>query len=206
MEFAQSLIGMNIGSRRIFSLGGKRRPALKPDNLTACLARFIASGDYTAKHTDRGSRLTSVKGRELLKLMQSNSLKQLSAGDPTHWPSDSNKLTDLVDFSVTKGIPQDFAAAKWCFALFSDHSPTLITIETDAVDQEKETIFSNGHSNLDYFRHLVNGRLTLNIPLNARKTSKQQPSSSTIQFNAQVEMQCRNTDSRNVGPYMSHMV
>jgi hypothetical protein len=33
-------------------------------------------------------------------------------GEPTYWPSDRNKLPDLVDFCVTKGIPQDFTVAK----------------------------------------------------------------------------------------------
>jgi hypothetical protein len=44
--------------------------------------------------------------------MESNNLKHLSMGEPTYWPSDRNKLLDLVDFCVTKGIPQDFAVAK----------------------------------------------------------------------------------------------
>jgi hypothetical protein len=44
-------------------------------------------------------------------------LKHLSSGEPTYWPSERNKLPDLVDFSVTKSIPQDFATVKSCFDL-----------------------------------------------------------------------------------------
>jgi hypothetical protein len=36
--------------------------------------RFIA-GDYNAKHTDRGSRLIILRGRELAKTMERNNLK-----------------------------------------------------------------------------------------------------------------------------------
>jgi hypothetical protein len=44
---------------------------------------FIAGGKYNVKHTDWGSRLISCKGRELLKTMENNSLKQLSTGEHT---------------------------------------------------------------------------------------------------------------------------
>jgi hypothetical protein len=47
--------------------------------------------------------------------MERNNLKHISMGEPTYWPSDRNQLLDLVDFCVTKGIPQDFAVAKSCF-------------------------------------------------------------------------------------------
>jgi hypothetical protein len=74
--------------------------------------RFIAGGDYNAKHTDWVSRIITPRGREIFKTMERNNLKHLSTWEPTYWPSDKNNLPDLVDFCVTKGIPQDFAEAK----------------------------------------------------------------------------------------------
>jgi hypothetical protein len=67
--------------------------------------RFIAGGDYNAKHTDWGSRLITSRGHEIFNTMERNNLKHLSTVEPTYWPSDRNKLPDLVDFCVTKGIP-----------------------------------------------------------------------------------------------------
>jgi hypothetical protein len=67
--------------------------------------QFITGGDYSAKYTDWGSRLITPKERELLKAMERNSLKHQSTGEPTYWPSDTNELSDLVDFCVTKRIP-----------------------------------------------------------------------------------------------------
>jgi hypothetical protein len=96
----------------------------------------------------------------LLKMIESNSLKHLSMVEPTYWPSDRNKLPDLVDFCVTKHIPQDFVVTKLCFDLSSDHSLILITL-----NQEYKSILSNRHTNWDDFRRLANERLTLNIPL-----------------------------------------
>jgi hypothetical protein len=97
--------------------------------------------------------------------MERNNLKHLSTGDPTYWPSDRNNLPDLVDFCVTKGIPQYFATATSCFDLSSDHSPILITIKAHALNQEKQPSLSNRHTNWDDFRHLINQRLTSNVSL-----------------------------------------
>jgi endonuclease/exonuclease/phosphatase family metal-dependent hydrolase len=126
---------------------------------------FITEGDYNAKHTDWGSRLITSRGCRVLKAMERNNLKHPSMGEPTYWPSGRNKLPDLVDFCVTKGIPQDFAVAKSCFDFLSDHSPVLITLTSHALNQEKQPSLSNRHTNWDDFRHLINQRLTLNITL-----------------------------------------
>jgi hypothetical protein len=127
--------------------------------------RFIAGGDYNAKHTDWASRLITPRGHKLLKTIERNNLKHLSAGEPTYWPSDRNKLPDLVDFC----IPQDFAVAKSCFDLSSDHSPVLITLTAHALNQKKQASLSNRHTNWDDFRHLINQRLTLNVSVNTEE-------------------------------------
>jgi hypothetical protein len=127
--------------------------------------RFVAGGDCNAKHDDWGSRLITPREREVLIKMERNNLKHLSTGEPTYWPSDRNKLSDLVDFCVTKGIPQDFTVAKSCFDLSSHHSPVLITLKARVLNQEKQPSLSNRHTNWDDFRHLINQRLTLNVSL-----------------------------------------
>jgi hypothetical protein len=30
----------------------------------------------------------------------------MSTGEPTYWPSDRNKIPDLLDFAITKGISE----------------------------------------------------------------------------------------------------
>jgi hypothetical protein len=98
-------------------------------------------------------------------LEERNNLNHLSKGQPTYWPSDRNKLPDLVAFCITKGIAQDFTVAKSCFDLSSDHSPVLITPTSNALNQEKQPSLSNRHTNWDDFRHLINRRLNLNVSL-----------------------------------------
>jgi hypothetical protein len=75
------------------------------------------------------------------------------------------KLPDQVDFCVTKSIPQDFAAAKLCFDLFSDHSPVFITLTAHALNHEKQPSLSNRHTNWDDLKHFFNERLTVNVSL-----------------------------------------
>jgi hypothetical protein len=64
--------------------------------------RFIAGGDYNAKHTDWGSRIITPRGREVLKILESNNLSHLSTGHPTYWLSDVHKIPDLVGFALLK--------------------------------------------------------------------------------------------------------
>ena len=109
--------------------------------------RFLAGGDYNAKHTDWGSRLTTPKGRELLKTIELNHLNHLSTGEPMYWPTDRNKIPDLVDFGITKGINHDCATAKSCFDLSSHHSPVLITLSTSAQSTRIQPSISNKNTN-----------------------------------------------------------
>jgi hypothetical protein len=62
--------------------------------------------------------------------MKNNNLKHLSTRQPTYWPSDPNKIPDLVNFCVTKGIDTKKFIVESCRDLTSDHTPILINIFT----------------------------------------------------------------------------
>lgn len=71
------------------------RHNLKSENYTPFFktlgSKFIAGGDYNAKHTDWGSRTITPKGRELNSTIRQLNLQVSSTGEPTYWPSDVNK-------------------------------------------------------------------------------------------------------------------
>lgn len=90
--------------------------------------KFIAAGDYNAKHTYWGSRLLSPRGRQLYNAVAANKLDVVSGGNPTYWPTDFNKLPDLIDFAVIKNIKRDQLIVSSSCDLSSDHSPTIITL------------------------------------------------------------------------------
>jgi hypothetical protein len=45
--------------------------------------QFIAGSDYNAKHTEWRSRLTSPRGREILRTIEKNNFRHISTGEPT---------------------------------------------------------------------------------------------------------------------------
>jgi hypothetical protein len=70
-----------------------------------------------------------------------------------------------MDFCVTKGIPCNFADAKSCLELSSDHSPVLVTLSTQAILCVPQPRLCNRKTDWNAFRHLLNERLLLNAPL-----------------------------------------
>lgn len=93
---------------------------------------FIAAGDYNAKHTHWGSRLVNTKGKQLYKtiIKATNKLDHVSPGNPTYWPSDLNKLPDLIDFEVTRNILRSLVKAEYLPDLSSDQFTSVGTQKT----------------------------------------------------------------------------
>jgi hypothetical protein len=76
-----------------------------------------------------------------------------------------NKIPDLVNFCITKGIPPVFAVAQSCLDLSSGHSTVLVTLTSHAINQDPQTSLSNRRTNWDYFSHLIHQQLILQVPL-----------------------------------------
>jgi hypothetical protein len=104
-------------------------------------------------------------------------------GYTTYWPSDMNKIPDLVDFCVTKGIPPDFAIAQSCLDISSDYSSILVTLTSSTIHHDPPRasatdvligITSATSSTTDSF---------CKFPLSHLLTSKQRFSSLLIRFN-----------------------
>jgi hypothetical protein len=75
-----------------------------------------------AKHAQWGARLITPKGRNLLEAMHRLNCNYLSTGELTYWPSDHNKLPDLLDFFIYKGIATNYAQIESNHKLSSDHT------------------------------------------------------------------------------------
>lgn len=54
--------------------------------------RVIIGGDWNAKHSQWGSRLTVTRGRELKESIDKYQLKVLTTCQPTYWPTDPKKI------------------------------------------------------------------------------------------------------------------
>lgn len=140
------------------------RFALKENDFDQLLSRFgnkfIAGGDFNAKHTFWGSRLTSPKGRELFKSITKLRISPLSAGGPTYWPTDTNKTPDLLDFYLYKGINAGLLTARDLADLSSDHSPVML-IYTKTL----KTLVRQGRVNYKQVKSNLQLKINPNVPL-----------------------------------------
>ena len=100
------------------------------DNFLDALGnKFIAGGDYNAKHTQWASRLVIVRGKNLLNSIITNNLNYLTTYEPTYWPTDTNKISDLLYFFITKNISPRYVQINSSAELSSDHSSVIATVQ-----------------------------------------------------------------------------
>jgi len=127
--------------------------------------RFIAGGDYNAKHQQWGSRLATPRGRELYKTVMKMNLEAISTGEPTYWPTDPKKIPDVIDICIAKGLPNKNLQAESCLDLSSDHSPVIITMSSQIIKKVKPTVLCNKKTDWERFRSLLIETLQTGIPL-----------------------------------------
>ncbi|GBP15703.1 Probable RNA-directed DNA polymerase from transposon X-element [Eumeta japonica] len=128
--------------------------------------RFLAAGDYNAKHTYWGSRLITPRGRTLFNTITKMGLDVISSGEPTYWPSDRQKIPDVIDFGVTKNISRELVDVEASLDLSSDHSPTIVSIR---IPQRYEQPFTNmnviSHTNWLRFKKYLSSHCSESIRL-----------------------------------------
>lgn len=127
--------------------------------------KFVAGGDWNSKNTFWGSRLTTTRGRELKKAIESNALNVLSSGEPTYWPTDPNKSPDLIDFFVTGGIPGLYTKVESCLDGSSDHTAVICTLSTTVIYREPRETLYNSRTDWEAFREYINENASLKISL-----------------------------------------
>jgi hypothetical protein len=82
--------------------------------------KFLIDGDWNAKkNTVWGARLTAPKGRNLLNALTQQNCNYLSTGVPTYWPTDSNRLPDLLDFFINNGVTLNYLQVEPNFEISS---------------------------------------------------------------------------------------
>jgi hypothetical protein len=127
--------------------------------------KFIAGGDWNAKHTAWGSRLITPKGRSLLRALNELNCTHLSTGEPTHWPADTAKIPDVLDFFVLKGIGQQYTDIKPSFDLSSDHTPIILTISAHPIIHPTIPKLVTSKTDWTLFSTHIHEQLYLQIPL-----------------------------------------
>ena len=117
--------------------------------------KFIIGGDFNAKHKFWGSRLISPKGKQLFDAITQSNLETISTGSPTYWPSDKNKVPDLIDFFVLKGISKYNTRIENSYDLSSDHSPVILHLSTNTLKTEFNDRITNKNTKWKIYSHLM---------------------------------------------------
>ena len=99
-------IKTSTGALTVAAIYSPPRRNLKREDYLNLLQRFtgkfIIGGDFNSKHTYWGSRLTKTKGSELYQAIKGYHCEVHTTGKPTYWPTDTNKIQDLIDFLCPK--------------------------------------------------------------------------------------------------------
>ena len=127
--------------------------------------RFIIGGDFNAKHTNWGSRLITTKGTELQKAIYSNNCEVLSTGKPTYWPTDPNKIPDLIDFFIIKNIPTNYIMINENNELSSDHTPIVLTLSENIIQKPHNPTLVNKRTDWTSFKMELAQKIDLRNPI-----------------------------------------
>ena len=130
--------------------------------------KFIAGGDYKCKNILWGPRLTTTKGRELSKVLHEKNYSFLSTGTPTYWPTNENKIPDLLDFFITNGISTIYIDIQASYDLTSDHTPIIATISTTVTVRQPPPTLHSPKTNWEIYRTLVRNTTNRAVKLKER--------------------------------------
>ena len=125
----------------------------------------MAGGDFNSKNTLWGSRLTTTKGRELAKVLQDKNYSHLSTGSLIYWPTDVNKIPDLLDFFIVHGISPTYADVQFSYDLTSDHTPIIATISTTVVIRRPAPRLYTSDTNWEIYMSEVRGKISTAMKL-----------------------------------------
>lgn len=127
--------------------------------------RFIIGGDFNAKNLMWGSRLTTTKGRELQKAIDERNCTVHSTGKPTYWPTDPNKIPDLIDFFISRKISANFINIEENFELSADHSSMILTLSENVIKKQCYPMLTNKYTDWEVFREELSNKVQINVPL-----------------------------------------
>ena len=106
---------------------------------------------------------STTRGRNLLAAISNYNCHYFSTGEPTYWPTDPNKLPDLLDFLVTRGLPATDIQVVPVFELSSDHSPIIASFGASLTNKAVTPTLATIHANWDMFRAYIDEHINLRL-------------------------------------------
>lgn len=109
--------------------------------------------------------MTTTRGRQLKLTIDGNNMAPITTAEPTYWPSDPNKIPDLLDFFVIKGLSRHNFKAESCYDSSSDHTPVLLTMSTMLIEMSIPERLYNYRTDWQSFRDYMEEHIHLKVTL-----------------------------------------
>lgn len=127
--------------------------------------RWLIGGELDAKHPTWGSRITTIRSRELIKAINKTKNTTIAPNQPTYWSADVNKTPDILDFFISCRISSQYLDITCKVDLSSDHLPILLDISSKATRIKIIPLLTNKTTDWEQFRELIAEQVKLNEPI-----------------------------------------
>lgn len=85
---------------------------------------------------------------------------------PKYWPRDNRKISDLIDFAITKNIPRSLISAESLSDLSSEHSPVLINRLRHTITEDYPTGWTSHKTYWIWYRKYLSSHIELSPVIN----------------------------------------
>jgi len=133
---------------------------------------IIIAGDLNSKHTNWGCRVTNPNGRKLQSFIANTSCTVSAPSEPTYFPSDVNRLPDILDILILKSVPLNCVHEPLA-ELDSDHVPVKITINSSPQIYRKNDSLIKGKPDWIKFSNSVHSSLLIPKTISTTKIAEQ---------------------------------
>uniref|UniRef100_A0A2S2PXP8 Putative RNA-directed DNA polymerase n=1 Tax=Sipha flava TaxID=143950 RepID=A0A2S2PXP8_9HEMI len=157
---------ININNKPIMVVSAYQPPSRRMliadyDKILSLHNSIIVAGDLNSKHTNWGCRVNNPNGVKLQNFIANTPYSIAAPNEPTYFPTDINRLPDILDILLLKSIP--FVCMQETLAeLNSDHAPVKITLNSTSQSYQYNTSLIKGKPNWDIYSNQI--KTNLKIP------------------------------------------
>jgi len=137
------------------------------DQLLASLGpKFLAGGDFNAKHQWWGNLRSCCRGKRLQEAIVSSSCQILATGGPTFYSSNTRLTPTALDFFIVNGVQLNQLSIETKYELSSDHLSIVATLsQTPQYKAKRKPLLPPG-SSVEKFKETLDRSINLNTVIN----------------------------------------
>lgn len=127
--------------------------------------KFIAGGDYNAKHRWWGNSRACARGKLIQDVVANGHYQILATGEPTFFSSNTQVAPSALDFFITKGYSMNRFNIRTLHDLSSDHTPLLVELHAMPLKKPLRSRFLAPGTHVETFKDHLSELIDLNIEI-----------------------------------------